>query len=136
MNAEALIRNFSEREQRWLPRPAVAAIVFVNFALVIATIAAFAHFGSVQTALGYWLEGETLFVDAKEKSLGVVAPERDRHCLVQVNEWCSKQHPHPRLCLGLYVYRSKGFAFCPQGEREQGIHRHGSRADRTTNQEP
>jgi hypothetical protein len=74
MNAGALIRHVSQREQGWLPRPAVAAIVIVNFAFVIATITAFAQFGSVQTALGYWLRGETLFVDAKEKSLGVVAP--------------------------------------------------------------
>ncbi len=74
MNAEALTRHVSDREQGWLPRPAIAAIIFVNIALVIATITAFARFGSVQTALGYWLRGETLFVDAKEKSLGVVAP--------------------------------------------------------------
>lgn len=74
MNAEVLIRHVSERKQGWLPRPAVAAIFFVNLTLVIAAIMAFARFGSVQTALGYWLRGETLFVDAKEKSLGVVAP--------------------------------------------------------------
>jgi hypothetical protein len=74
VNAAALVRQAPDPGQVWLPRPAVAAIIFVSVALVIAAITAFARFGSVQAALDYWLRGETLFVDANEKSLGVVAP--------------------------------------------------------------
>lgn len=74
MHAEASVRHVSERTQGWLPGPAVAAIIFANVALIIAVTAALATSGSVQRAMGYWLRGETLFVDAEEKSLGVVAP--------------------------------------------------------------
>ncbi len=74
MNAEISIREVSERKQGWLARPVLVAILLLSFASAIASMSAIACFGSVQRALGYGLRGETLFVDATEKSLGLIVP--------------------------------------------------------------
>lgn len=73
MNTETSVQHVANRGHGWLPHPLIAAIVLVNLALAVGVITAFARFGSVQSALGYCLRGETLFFDAKEQSLGVVA---------------------------------------------------------------
>jgi hypothetical protein len=49
-------------------------LVSVNLALFIMAAWAFVGFGSIQDCASYYLRGETLFADAREKSFGSAAP--------------------------------------------------------------
>jgi len=62
--------------QSWRLSPAMIAFVSANATLIVAAVFALASFGSIRSAVGFFMRGETLLVDANEKSFGVAAPGR------------------------------------------------------------
>ena len=60
--------------RRWGFSPAAAAFVSANAALLAMAVFAIASFGSLGLAIGYYLRGEKLLVDAPQKSFGAAAP--------------------------------------------------------------
>jgi len=52
------------------------AFVSANAALIAAAVFALASFSSIKSAVGFYMRGETLLVDATEKSFGVAASGR------------------------------------------------------------
>ncbi len=55
-----------------LPAPAIVVPLMVSAVLLAATVWAIASFGSIGRAVAYHLRGETLFLDANEKSVGTI----------------------------------------------------------------
>lgn len=73
-------------------------LVSVNLALLLMATWAWGTFGSIRHCIGYYLRGETLFVDAAEKSFGSVLP--GDHAAVEFN--LTNHGSKPIRVLGCY----------------------------------
>ena len=63
----------SERKNRAI-NPFAMVLISTNLALLVMAVWAFVSFGSIRSAMGYYVRGETLLVDSNEKSFGTASP--------------------------------------------------------------
>jgi len=73
--------------RRWVLSPVMIAFVSANAALLGMALFVLVSCGSVDKAIGYYLRGETLLLDATEKSFGVAAPSGDVGVSFRFTNW-------------------------------------------------